>query len=179
MLSQIIGIKLGMIQFFEKNGNSCASTIILLKPPIFLKNLLDKKLNKNLYLYKSQIGKKYIYFSDSNQNKESLNLDYNLIDNDSITIKGNSIGKGNTGNIKRNNFKRGPMSHGSKHHRLQGSLGAGTTPSRVFPGKRMPGRHGNSRVTIKNLKILKLINNILLVKGSIPGKKGNIIQIFK
>jgi large subunit ribosomal protein L3 len=96
-----------------------------------------------------------------------------------VKIQGKSIGKGNTGNVKKNSFNRGPMSHGSKHHRLQGSIGSGTTPGRVFPGKRMPGRLGGTNVTISNLKIIDIDNqnNLVLVKGSIPGKKGNIVTI--
>lgn len=94
-----------------------------------------------------------------------------------LNISGFSIGKGFTGNIKRNNFKRGPMSHGSKHHRLQGSLGAGTTPSRVFPGKKMSGHSGNEKVTILNLNIIKYDNSVIYVKGSVPGKKNNLLYL--
>lgn len=97
----------------------------------------------------------------------------------SVNVTGLTIGKGNTGNIKRNNFKTGAMSHGSKHHRLQGSLGAGTSPGRVFPGKKMPGRTGNEKCTIQNLKIIGINSkeNLLIVKGSIPGKSGNLISV--
>ena len=73
-----------------------------------------------------------------------------------LKISGSSIGKGNLGNIKRHHFKRGPMSHGSKHHKLQGSLGAGTTPSRVFPGKKMAGRTGGNRITIFKVFIIDI-----------------------
>ena len=73
-----------------------------------------------------------------------------------INVTGLTIGKGNASNLKRNNFGRGPMGHGSKHHRLQGSLGAGTTPGRVFPGKRMPGRLGMEQRTIKKLEIIDI-----------------------
>jgi large subunit ribosomal protein L3 len=96
-----------------------------------------------------------------------------------ITISGLTIGKGNTGNIKRHNFQRGPMGHGSKHHRLQGSIGSGTTPGRVYPGKRMPGRVGMEKRTISNLTILDIDKkeNLLVVKGCIPGKPGNFVTI--
>ncbi len=96
-----------------------------------------------------------------------------------VNISSKTIGKGNAGNIKRNNFSRGAMSHGSKHHRLQGSIGSGTTPGRVFPGKKMPGRLGYTNCTIKGVQILGIdtISNILILKGSIPGKSGNIIKI--
>lgn len=108
----------------------------------------------------------------------NLNL-FNI--NELIKITGKTIGKGNAGNIKKNHFNRGAMTHGSKHHRLQGSMGAGTSPGRVFPGKKMPGRLGGNLQTIKNIKIvdINLENNLLIVKGSIPGKIGNIISIKK
>jgi large subunit ribosomal protein L3 len=71
------------------------------------------------------------------------------------------------------------MAHGSKHHRLQGSLGAGTTPGRVFRGKRMPGRVGYQRRTISGLEIIDIDKkeNLLVIKGSIPGKSGNLVTL--
>jgi large subunit ribosomal protein L3 len=71
------------------------------------------------------------------------------------------------------------MSHGSKHHRLQGSIGAGTSPGRVFPGKKMPGRMGTEKTTIKGIEIINidLEGSILVIKGSIPGKSGNLVTI--
>lgn len=96
-----------------------------------------------------------------------------------IDISGYTIGKGFSGYQKRHHFSRGPMSHGSKNHRQPGSIGAGTTPGRVFPGKRMAGRMGNKKITIKNLQIIdiNIAENIILIKGSVPGKTGNIIYI--
>lgn len=98
-----------------------------------------------------------------------------------VKLLGKTIGKGNAGNVKKNNFQRGPMTHGSKHHRAQGSLGAGTTPARVFPGKKMAGRLGNSWQTIQNLTIIGIDHNhsLILVKGAVPGKFGNLISISK
>lgn len=96
-----------------------------------------------------------------------------------VNISGLTIGKGNTGNIKQNHFSRGPMGHGSKHHRLQGSLGSGTTPGRVIPGKKMPGRSGMEQRTIRGLEIIDIdmAENLLMIKGSIPGKSGNLVSI--
>jgi len=96
-----------------------------------------------------------------------------------VNVTGITIGKGNGGNIKSHNFSRGPMGHGSKHHRLQGSMGSGTTPGRVFPGKKMPGRLGTKKRTIKSLQIIDIdqTENLLIVKGSIPGKAGNLVSI--
>jgi large subunit ribosomal protein L3 len=96
-----------------------------------------------------------------------------------VTVSGLTIGKGNLGNIKRNFHTRGGMSHGSKSHRMQGSLGAGTTPARVLPGKKMPGRSGTEKRTIKGLEIIDIdkTQNLLVIKGSIPGKSGNLVSI--
>jgi len=96
-----------------------------------------------------------------------------------VRLTGTSIGKGFAGNQKRHNFSRGPMTHGSKNHRLPGSIGAGSTPGRVYPGKKMAGHLGNSTVTLKNTEILYINTeeNILVVKGSVPGKKNAVLKI--
>jgi large subunit ribosomal protein L3 len=96
-----------------------------------------------------------------------------------VRVTGKSIGKGFAGNQKRHNFSRGPMTHGSKNHRLPGSIGAGSTPGRVYPGKKMAGRLGGQKVTIKNSEVL-FINaeeQILVVKGSLPGKHNTLLKI--
>jgi len=96
-----------------------------------------------------------------------------------IRVTGKSIGKGFAGNQKRHNFSRGPMTHGSKNHRKPGSIGAGSTPGRVYPGKKMAGRLGGQTVTLKNTEILYINpeENILVVKGSVPGKKNTLLKI--
>lgn len=96
-----------------------------------------------------------------------------------VRIMGKGIGKGFAGNQKRHHFSRGPMTHGSKNHRLPGSIGAGSTPGRVYPGKKMSGQLGNQTVTIKSLEILYigLEDNILVVKGSVPGKRNALLKI--
>ncbi|MEB3215482.1 MAG: 50S ribosomal protein L3 [Nostocales cyanobacterium 94392] len=97
-----------------------------------------------------------------------------------VDVVGTSIGRGFAGNQKRNNFGRGPMSHGSKNHREPGSIGAGTTPGRVYPGKRMAGRLGGKRITVRKLKIVRVDaeRNLLLIKGAIPGKSGALVNIL-
>jgi large subunit ribosomal protein L3 len=96
-----------------------------------------------------------------------------------VDVVGTSIGRGFAGYQKRHNFKRGPMAHGSKNHRLPGSTGAGTTPGRVFPGKRMAGQMGSERVTIRKLTVVKIDaeRNLLLIKGAVPGKPGALLNI--
>jgi large subunit ribosomal protein L3 len=94
-----------------------------------------------------------------------------------VTVK--SIGKGFAGNQKRHNFSRGPMTHGSKNHRLPGSIGAGSTPGRVYPGKKMAGQLGGGMVTLKNTEVVyvNIEDNILVLKGSVPGKKNTVLKI--
>jgi large subunit ribosomal protein L3 len=96
-----------------------------------------------------------------------------------VRVSGKSIGKGFAGNQKRNNFSRGPMTHGSKNHRLPGSVGAGSTPGRVYPGKKMAGQMGNQMVTIKNSEVLfiNVDEQILVLKGSLPGKHNTLLKI--
>merc|ERR1712029_88777 len=98
-----------------------------------------------------------------------------------IDIVGRSAGKGFSVLQKRHNFLRGPMTHGSKNHRQPGSIGQGTTPGRVFPGKKMAGQLGNKKTKIKQLKIIQVNKdtNILVIKGSVPGKPGNLLTITK
>ncbi len=96
-----------------------------------------------------------------------------------VDVRGVSIGKGFAGTVKRYHFGRGPKSHGSKNYRAPGSIGAGTTPGRVFPGKKMPGRLGNKYITVRKLIVVKIDveHNLILVKGAVPGCEGNIIRI--
>lgn len=96
-----------------------------------------------------------------------------------VDVRGTSIGRGFAGYQKRHHFARGPMSHGSKNHRLPGSIGPGTTPGRVYPGSRMAGRMGGKTVTIRKLQVIKVDSekNVILVKGSIPGKPGGLLSI--
>jgi large subunit ribosomal protein L3 len=96
-----------------------------------------------------------------------------------VDVIGTSIGRGFAGYQKRHNFKRGPMAHGSKNHRLPGSTGAGTTPGRVYPGKRMAGRLGGTQTTIRKLTVVRVDaeRNLLLIKGAVPGKPGALLNI--
>src|SRR5205085_12604858 len=98
---------------------------------------------------------------------------------DKVKISGTSKGKGFQGTVKRHNFARGPMSHGSHNKRAPGSVGASATPSRVFKGIRGPGQMGNERVTQRGLEVVdvRAEDNLLLVRGSVPGPKGSIVEI--
>jgi len=97
----------------------------------------------------------------------------------SVKVSGVSKGKGFQGTIKRHNFTRGPVTHGSHNVRAPGSIGASATPSRVFKGIRGPGQMGNKRVTQRGLTVVDVIpeENLLLLRGSVPGPKGSVVEI--
>jgi large subunit ribosomal protein L3 len=96
-----------------------------------------------------------------------------------VDVSGDTMGRGFAGYQKRHGFSRGPMTHGSKNHREPGSTGAGTTPGRIYPGKRMAGRYGGKQITTRGLIVLKVDveRNLLVVKGSVPGKPGALLNI--
>src|SRR3954453_7730788 len=94
-----------------------------------------------------------------------------------IKVSGTSKGKGFQGTIKRHNFHRGPVSHGSHNVRAPGSIGASADPARVFKGIRGPGQMGNKRVTQRGLEVVDIREHLLLVRGSVPGPKGGVVEI--
>lgn len=205
MSTHMLGKKIGMTQVFNEEGHAIPVTILKVGPCTITqikKNKENKHVNIQIgyeYVNPNQMKKpnighfkknkipcfKYLkeYKSDFWSNLsigKILDIKEFQIGN-YINISGISIGKGFSGCQKKHNFNRGPMSHGSKNHKQPGSIGAGTTPGRVFPGKKMAGRMGNTRVTIRNLRIININVNksILIIKGSVPGKSGKIIYIQK
>src|SRR5215212_9971332 len=94
-----------------------------------------------------------------------------------VKVSGKSKGKGFAGTIKRHNFAAGPKSHGSHNVRAPGSIGASADPARVFKGIRGPGQMGNKRVTQRGLEVVDIRDNLLLVRGSVPGAKGSVVEI--
>ncbi len=158
----------------------------------------EKKMNKAKMTYfkkKKKSPKKHICelrldndaydeVVQTSEDKEALNNMFSLEafeENDTVNITGKSKGKGFQGTIKAHGFHRGPMSHGSKNHRLPGSIGAGTDPARVFKGTKMGKRMGNKRVTVRNLKVVKIDkeSNQIVLKGAIPGKSNDLILMYK
>ena len=98
-----------------------------------------------------------------------------------VHVIGRSKGKGFQGVIKRHNFSGGKATHGSMFHRAPGSIGQSAWPSRVFPGTKMPGQHGNARITVKNVTVVKVDTdrNLLFLKGGVPGARNSYIRIVK
>jgi large subunit ribosomal protein L3 len=109
-------------------------------------------------------------------------LDVSLFESgELVDVVGVSKGKGFTGVIERHNFRRGPKTHGSDHHRAPGSVGAGTTPGRVFKNTRMAGHMGNEQVTVKKLTVVRVDpeRNLILVKGAVPGARNGLLLVRK
>jgi large subunit ribosomal protein L3 len=203
MFAGLFGKKLGMTQIFDESGRILPVT--LLKTEVCQITQIkstntdgydaiqlaycEERLNK---VNKSQLGhlkksgkkvfKSFGEFRVTNPQQfklgQTLSLD-SLMIGQKVKVTGKSIGKGFAGNQKRNNFGRGPMTHGSKNHRAPGSIGAGSTPGRVYPGKKMAGQLGGKSVTIKNSEVLFINSeeNILVLKGSLPGKKNTVLKI--
>lgn len=199
----VIGKKLGMTQIFDEKGLAIPVTVIKVDETVVtqVKTVETDGYNaiqvgtvaaKEKHLTKAELG----HFKKNNLSnyrhlqefrvdnpqdyKVGDKVELSVLENvEKVDVTGKSIGKGFQGTVKRWNFGRGPMAHGSKNHREPGSIGAGTTPSRVIKGKRMAGNMGNERVTITKLKLVKVdsANNLVLVKGSVPGCEGRLITI--
>ena len=200
----VIGKKLGMTQIFDEQGLAIPVTVIKVDETVVtqVKTVETDGYNaiqvgtvpaKEKHLTKAQLG----HFKKNNLSNyrhlqefrvenpadykvgQEIDLAAVLAEVQKVDVTGTSIGKGFQGTVKRWNFGRGPMAHGSKNHREPGSIGAGTTPSRVIKGKRMAGNMGNERVTITKLKVVKVdsANNLVLVKGSVPGCEGRLVTL--
>jgi len=205
MMKGIIGKKLGMTQIFLADGTRVPVTVIQAGPCY----VVQKKTADNDGYSAVQVGFESVAASNANKpdlghctksghgvfrhlrefkndQVESMNVGDQITVNDFsaddvIDVTGTSIGKGFQGVMKRWNFKGGRASHGSRFHRAPGSIGASATPSRVFKNKKMPGQMGNVKVTVQRLKIVRVdvAENLLLIKGAVPGHKNSIITIKK
>ena len=200
----LLGNKIGMTQIFDESGNIIPVTILKVGPCMItqIKTELNDGYNaiqvgysntSNKSLTQSELGHlqksniqplKYLKeFRVANVDEfevgQVLNVDLLSIDQ-LVNIKGKTVGKGFSGLQKRHNFTRGPMTHGSKNHRGPGSIGMGTSPGRVLPGKKMAGQLGNKTKNIKKLKVVSIVGHedMLIVKGAVPGKPGNLLSII-
>lgn len=200
----ILGTKLGMTQVFDESGKAIPVTVIQAGPCMITQiktvdtdgysaiqvgygEVTQKALNKPELGHLAKSGSSPVRhlheyrLDDANQFElgQQLKAD-TFAAGQTVDVIGTSIGRGFAGYQKRHNFKRGPMAHGSKNHRLPGSTGAGTTPGRVYPGKRMAGRLGGSQVTIRQLTVVRVDTerNLLLIKGAIPGKPGALVNVM-
>jgi large subunit ribosomal protein L3 len=199
----ILGTKLGMTQVFDETGIAIPVTVVQAGPCIVTQiktrptdgysaiqvgygEVAAKALNKPElgHLAKSGTAPLRHLHEYRLDNPSEFELGQQLKADafeagQIVDVIGTSIGRGFAGYQKRHNFRRGPMAHGSKNHRLPGSTGAGTTPGRVYPGKRMAGRLGNDRVTVRKLTVVRVDadRNLILIKGAVPGKPGALLNI--
>lgn len=203
MKKGILGKKLGMTQVFAEDGTVIPVTVVEAGPCIVtqikteekdgynavqlgFEDIREKLVNKPLKGHFDKAGvpyKRYLRefkFENVDEYKVGDEIKVDIFNvGDKVDVVGRSKGKGFAGAIKRWNFSRGPMSHGSHFHRAPGSMGATSSPGRVFKTKKLPGRMGNKRVTVQNLEVVKVDaeRNLMLIKGAVPGPKGSMLII--
>ncbi len=203
MKKGILATKVGMTQIFNEDGVLTPVTVLLAGPCVVTQvktaendgydagqaGFVDKRaklVSKPVKGHFDKAGvsyKRYVRefkFENASEYsvKDEIKADI-FAAGDKIDATAISKGKGFQGAIKRHGQSRGPMAHGSKFHRHAGSNGSCSDPSKVFKGKKMPGQMGNKRVTIQNLEIVKVDaeNNLILVKGAVPGPKKSLVTI--
>jgi large subunit ribosomal protein L3 len=205
MIKGLLGKKLGMTAIFANDGRSIPVTVIEAGPctvtqiktrandgydalQVGFGEKKKNRVNKPLSGHYAKSGDKLFAclreFSvddpDAYQLGQAIDLAiFNV--GDKIEVSGKTKGRGFAGTIKRHGFHRGPKTHGSKNYREPGSIGQCAWPSKVFKGKRMPGRYGNTRTTVKNLEIVDIRpdQHLILVKGAIPGPATGTVEIRK
>ncbi len=203
MKKAILATKVGMTQIFNENGVLVPVTVLQAGPCVVTQvktvdndgykavqvGFVDKReklvnkpqkghFDKAGVSYKRYVRELKLENAEEYSVKDEIKADI-FAEGDKIDATAISKGKGFQGAIKRHGQSRGPMAHGSKFHRHQGSNGSATTPGRVFKGKGMPGQMGNKQITIQNLEVVKVDteNNLLLIKGAVPGPKKSLVTI--
>jgi large subunit ribosomal protein L3 len=205
MGKKLIGRKLGMTRFFIEDGESVPVTLIKVGPCVVIqKKTLEKDgyealqlgfeaqkekgINKPLKGHFKAAGDRFfmhlaeIKVDDTSDFEVGQEIKSDIFEiGDVVQVSGRSKGRGFTGVTKRWGFSGGRKTHGSRSHRVPGSIGMSATPGRVFKGKKLPGRMGNQRITIKNLRILDLRpeQDVIALKGSVPGSRNNLVEIAK
>ncbi|MDO8580958.1 MAG: 50S ribosomal protein L3 [Candidatus Omnitrophota bacterium] len=199
MIRGLIGKKLGMTQHFNKEGNVFPVTVVeagpctileILESPLRIKlgyaPLKESKVSKPQQGYFKKIGVspmkivKEMESSDNKDYKVGQEIKAEIFrPGDFVDVTGTSIGKGFQGGMKRWGWSGGPATHGSMHHRRVGSISSSEDPSRVFRGRHMPGHMGAVTRTVQSLRVMDidLEQNILLIKGAIPGYKNGVVVI--
>ena len=203
MKKAILATKVGMTQIFNEDGVLTPVTVLQAGPCVVTQvktvandgysavqvGFVDKReklVNKAIKGHFDKAGVSYKRFvrefkldnAEEYSVKDEIKADI-FAAGDKIDATATSKGKGAQGAIKRLGQSRGPMAHGSKFHRHQGSNGACSSPSKVFKGKGMPGHMGAKKITIQNLEVVKVDaeNNLILVKGAVPGPKKAMVTI--
>lgn len=203
MTKAILARKIGMTQVFNEDGTLTPVTVLQAGPCVVTQvktkdndgysavqvgfedkreNLVNKPL-KGVYEKAGVTPKRFLRefrFDNAEEYKPGQEIKADVFAaGDHIDATAISKGKGYQGAVKRLGQHRGPMGHGSKFHRHQGSNGTSSDPSRVYPGKGMPGQMGSRRITIQNLEVVRVDaeNNLLLVKGAVPGARKSLVTI--
>jgi large subunit ribosomal protein L3 len=203
MKKAILATKVGMTQIFNEDGVLTPVTVLQAGPCVVTQvktvendgyaavqvGFTDKreklvaKPQKKAFEKAGVSYKRYVRefrFEDAEnyEVKQEIKADI-FAEGDKIDVTAVSKGKGYQGAIKRHGQHRGPMTHGSKYHRHAGSNGSASDPSRVYPGKKMPGRMGGVQVTVQNLEVVRVDaeNNVILVKGAVPGPKKALVTV--
>jgi large subunit ribosomal protein L3 len=207
MVNGILGKKIGMTQFFSDDGEVIPATVIKAGPCVVIQKktavtdgynavqlglvefVADKRVNKPLAGHFKKWGVPPVKFirefhvteSDEETQVGSKVLVNQFAPSDQVDVTGISKGKGFAGVIKRHKFRGGAATHGSMFHRAPGSIGASAFPSRVLKGMRAAGHMGQVQVTAKSLQVIKVDaeNNLLVVKGAVPGANGAYLVIRK
>ncbi len=204
-MSALLGKKIGMTNVFSSDGKLVPVTVVQVGPCVVTQiktiesdgyNALQlgfdekpvEKLNKPMAGHLKKASDKGFrvlreFRTDDTENVEAgtiVGIDMFAV-GDKVNISGISKGRGFQGTIKRHGFQRGPETHGSRNHRKPGSIGNSAWPGKVFKGKKLPGHMGVNRETVKNLTIIdiKHDDNLLLVKGPVPGFKTGILEVRK
>jgi large subunit ribosomal protein L3 len=203
MKKAILATKVGMTQIFNENGMLIPVTVLQATPNVVtqvktvendgyaavqvgfgeIRDVLVNKPRKGHFAKAGVANKRFLReFKFENAAEYTVGQEIKadiFAEGDKIDATGISKGKGFQGAIKRHGLSRGPMKHGSKYHRHAGSNGPATTPGRVFKGKHMPGQMGAVKVTVQNLEVVKVDveNNLLLVKGAVPGSKKALLVL--
>ena len=203
MKKAILATKVGMTQIFDENGTFVPVTVLQAGPCVVTQvktmendgysavqvGFVDKReklVNKPVKGHFDKAGVSYKRYVREFRLEDAENYSVKDEIKADVFAAGNKIdataiskGKGFQGAIKRHGQHRGPMAHGSKFHRHAGSNGSATTPGKVFKGKKMPGRMGGVKVTIQNLEVVRVDadNNLILVKGSVPGPKKSLVTL--
>ncbi|MBA65048.1 MAG: 50S ribosomal protein L3 [Candidatus Marinimicrobia bacterium] len=200
----LLGKKVGMTRIFDSNGDVVPVTVLQAGPCIVTQIKTEKNDGYNaIQVGFGEVNDKHLsnplkgHFKSANAKPSKYLAEFDVVPGfeyvsgsvfhvgifktgDYVRVSGYSKGRGFTGVIKRHNFSRQKKTHGTGHtERAPGSIGQASDPSRVFPGMRMAGRHGNAKVTIENLEIMEIDKrkNYLLVKGSVPGPKDSVVAI--
>jgi large subunit ribosomal protein L3 len=206
MKPKLMGIKQGMMQIFDDQGNRVVCTVILAEPHVISQiktkendgytalQLASMKVrpSKAKNVKKPQLG--HFKKAGIEARKKACEIRVETLENyqlgqemgvevfngiDFVDVRGISKGKGHQGVIKRHHFAGGPAAHGSGFHRHGGSCGMRTSPGRCLPGQKKSGRMGGEQVTMENLRVVKIDSekHVILVEGAIPGSRGGLVYV--